>query len=61
MLPCSLWSNSAWEALQALTSLMTVEQAALASQMEQTWVILASLTATMQAALASLMVAKHKA
>ena len=49
--PCSLWSNSAWEALQALTSLMAVEQAALASQMIWYQVVLASLTTTEQAVL----------
>ena len=67
----SLWSNSAWEALQISASLMAVEQAALASWMVQAWVILASLTIAKQmalasrvtwelTALASLMVAKHK-
>ena len=61
MLPCSLWSNLAWEALWASASLMAVEQAASASQMVQAQVVLASLTATMQAALASLTVAKHRA
>ena len=53
MLPCSLWSDLAWEALQASKSLMTVEQAALASQMIQSWVVLASLTAAEQVVLVS--------
>ena len=53
MLPCSLWSDSAWEALWASISLMAVEQAALASQMIWSWVVLASLTATQQVVLAS--------
>ena len=53
MLPCSLWSDSAWEALQTLTSLMAVEQVALASQMIWVWVILASWTATEQVVLSS--------
>ena len=61
MLPCSLWSNLALEALWALASLMAVEHAALASQMVWAQVVLASLTTTMQAVLASLTVAKHKA
>ena len=61
MLPCSLWSNLAWEALWASASLIAVEQAALASWMEWAWVVLASLTTAIQAALASLTVVKHKA
>ena len=48
--PYCLCSNSAWEALQVLASLMATEQAALASQMVQAWVDLASL-----------MVARHRA
>ena len=53
MLPCSLWSDSAWEALWTSMSLMAVEQVALASWMVWSQVILASLTATEQAVLAS--------
>ena len=53
MLPHSLWGDLAWEALWALTSLMAVEQAALASQMIWVWVILDSLTIAEQVVLAS--------
>ena len=53
MLSCSLWSVLAWEALWASTSLMAVEQAALASRMIQSQVVLASLTTAEQAVLAS--------
>ena len=71
-LPCSLWSNSAWEAFQISASLMAIEQAASASWMVWVWIILASLTIAKhkalasrvsweQMALASLTVAKHRA
>ena len=53
MLPCSLWSDSACEAFWALTSLMAVEQVALASQMIWFGVVLASLTTAEQVILAS--------
>ena len=53
MLPCSLWSVLAWEALWASISLMAEEQAASASQMIWPWVVLASLTAARQVVLAS--------
>ena len=53
MLPCSLWSVSAWEALWASISLMAEEQVASASWMIQPQVVLVSLTATEQAVLAS--------
>ena len=53
MLPCSLWSDSAPEALWALTSLMAVEQVASASRIIWSRVILASLTTTGQVVLAS--------
>ena len=52
MLPCSLWSDSTWEALWALTSLMDVEQVVSASWMIWSLVILASLTGAEQAVLA---------
>ena len=52
-LPCCLWSNLAWEALQVFASLMAVEQAASASQMVQAQVVLASLMAVKHRALAS--------
>ena len=51
-LPCCLWSNLAWEALQVLASLMTIEQVASASQMVQAWVVLASLIVVKHRALA---------
>ena len=53
MLPCSLWSVLAWEALQASIPLIAEEQVASASWMIWPWVVLASLTATEQAVLAS--------
>ena len=53
MLPCYLWSVSAWEALWASISLMAEEQVALASWMIWPWVVLASLTAAEQVVLAS--------
>ena len=53
MLPCSLWSDSAWKALQTSTSLMAVEQVALASQMIQSQFVLASFITAEQAVLAS--------
>ena len=53
ILPCSLWNHSALQALQALTSLMALEQVASASWMIQPLVVLTSLTATEQAGLAS--------
>ena len=51
--PCCLWSNSAWEALQVTASLMTIEQAALASWMVQAQVVLASLMVVKHSALVS--------
>ena len=53
MLPCSLWSDSAWQALQTSKYLMAVKQVASASQMIWARVVLASFTATEQAVLAS--------
>ena len=53
MLPCSLWSVSAWEALLASIALMAEEQVTLACQMIQPGDVLASLTAAEQAVLAS--------
>ena len=53
MLPCSLWNDSAWEALWTLTSLMALEQVALASWMIWPLVVLASLTTAEQVVLAS--------
>ena len=53
VLPCSLWSVLAWEALLALTSPMAEEQVALACQMIWPQVVLASLTTAEQAVLAS--------
>ena len=44
--PCSIWSDLAWEALQALTSLASLtaaEQAVLASRVVQEQTALASL------------------
>ena len=61
MLPCSFCSNSAWEALWALASLMAIEHAALFSCMEHAWVILASLTISKQMALASRVVQEQMA
>ena len=52
MLPCSLWSVSAWEALPASTSLMAEEQVASASQMIWPQVVMASSTAAEQAVMA---------
>ena len=51
MLPCSLWSVLAWEALWASISLMAEEQVALASWMIWPWVVFASLTTAEQAVL----------
>ena len=61
ILPCSLWSNLAWKALQTSESLMAVEQAALASWMVLAQVILASLTIAKQMALVSRNTQEHAA
>ena len=53
VLTCLHWSESAWEAPWISTSLMAVEQRALASQMVQVQVALASLTVAEQRASAS--------
>ena len=50
VLACLWWNESAWEAPQVYTSLMAVEQRALASQMVHAQVALASLTVVEQRA-----------